>query len=71
MAPDDSPVAPSRGQIGARLVNRYVGGDQRTAVLWTAERMFPCGAIVEDINDGATDTCSTFDALGIDRPCCL
>jgi hypothetical protein len=49
--------------IGARIVNRYVDGTLTDEPLWDPTTgAFPCGAIVEGVNDEATHpgaTCST------------
>lgn len=70
--PDASPVNGSGRDgedIGARIVLRSVDGSLSAEPLWNADGSFPCGAIVPGINDGATNTCTTFRALGIGAMC--
>ena len=57
--------------VGARVVHRYVDGVLTGDVVWNPDGSFPCGAIVPGINDGATDTCATFNELGIGAGCAL
>jgi hypothetical protein len=64
--PDGSPMRAAGGggaDIGARIVNRYVDGTLTDEPLWDPTTgAFPCGAIVEGVNDEATHpgaTCST------------
>ncbi len=64
--PDDSPMrgAGAGGEdIGARIVNRYVDGALTDEPLWDPSTgAFPCGAVVDGVNDEASfpdATCSS------------
>ncbi|MFK7999668.1 MAG: hypothetical protein AB8H86_08725 [Polyangiales bacterium] len=72
--PDTSPVnGTGRGgaDVGARIVVRSVDGVLTAERLWNDDGTFPCGNIVPGINDGATNTCSTFSALGVGAMCAV
>lgn len=72
--PAASPVnGTGRGgeDIGARIVFRSVNGELSAEQLWNGDGTFPCGNIVPGINDGPSDTCTTFAALGVGAMCAI
>jgi len=49
------------GDIGAEILYRYEDGELTDEPLWDVETgAFPCGAIVEGVNDVAGDSCLDF-----------
>ncbi|HUS31085.1 MAG TPA: right-handed parallel beta-helix repeat-containing protein [Kofleriaceae bacterium] len=60
------------GTIGAEVIYRYVDGIRTTAPLWDPETgAFPCGAIVEGVNDSAAGSCiGVHNRLHVGAPDC-
>ncbi len=45
--------------IGANVSMRYVDGELTSRSLWQDDGAFPCGSLVEGVNDGADSTCAS------------
>jgi hypothetical protein len=51
-------AAGAEGDVGARVVQRYIDGVLTDEALWDRETgAFPCGAVVPGINDDASQSC--------------